>query len=120
MEEARIAMGKRLRNAPIYHALAGVRFNAILPMEQYVPSIQDSLRKLGFPDYERAVVATVNISLAPAGEASAAVPAVQQLVRHQFLNQAKTSGFALENRSLVFSTTDYDTINRFSIRSLPR
>jgi uncharacterized protein (TIGR04255 family) len=106
-------MGKRLKNAPIYHALVQVHFNAILPMEQYVPSIQDSLRKLGFPDYERSVIATVNVNLAPAGEANAAVPAIQQMVRHQFLNESKTSGFVLENRGLVFSTTDYETVTPF-------
>lgn len=57
-------MGKKMENAPVYYVLAQVRFNAVLALEQYVPAIQDSLRKMGFPDYEKAVVATLSEDLA--------------------------------------------------------
>ena len=84
-------MGKRMTNAPVYYALAQVRFNAVLALDQYVSTIQDNLRKAGYPDFEKSFMAAINLNLG-AGQGQA-VPALQPQSRYQFLNEGRTSGF---------------------------
>ena len=55
-------MGKKMSRAPIYYALAQVRFNAVLALDQYVPTIQDDFRKVGFTDYQKVFLATINLA----------------------------------------------------------
>ena len=49
-------MGKKMKNAPVYYALAAVRFNTLAFLDQYVPALQDQLRKAGYPDFDKAVI----------------------------------------------------------------
>jgi uncharacterized protein (TIGR04255 family) len=105
-------MGKKMKNAPVYYALAQVRFNTVALLDQYVPTIQDRLRKEGFPDFEKAVVATINMNLG-AGQGQV-FPALQSQPRYQFLNEDKTSGFVLDQSSISFQTTNYDIFPPFS------
>jgi len=104
-------MGTKMSNAPVYYALAQVRFNVIAMLDQYVPKIQDTLRRAGYPDFQRLFVATINVN---PGAGENQIPAFQQLARYQFLDEKKTSGFILDQSSLSFQTTDYDTFEPFS------
>jgi uncharacterized protein (TIGR04255 family) len=104
-------MGKRMKIAPVYYALAQVRFNAVLALDQYVSAIQDNLRRAGYPDFEKSFMATVNLNL---GAGPGQVPAMQPQARYQFLNEGRTAGFLLDQASLVFQTTAYDTFGPFS------
>ncbi|MBS0472801.1 MAG: TIGR04255 family protein [Proteobacteria bacterium] len=106
-------MGKKLSKAPIYYALAQVRFNALLQLEQFVPAIQESLRQADYPDFERMVAHGVAVNMSP-GQQNSIVPAIQTQVRFQFLNARRTAGFNLEPDGLVFHTTEYDTFETFS------
>jgi uncharacterized protein (TIGR04255 family) len=105
-------MGKKMKNAPVYYALAQVRFNTLALLDQYVPTIQDQLRKEGYPDFERAVVTTLNMNLG-AGQGQIH-PAFQSQPRYQFLSEDKTSGFLLDQSSISFQTTNYDVFAPFS------
>jgi uncharacterized protein (TIGR04255 family) len=98
-------MGKKMKNAPVYYALAQVRFNPLAAMETYVPAIQEKLRK-GYPDFQPQQVATLVFS----GQ-QIAKPSV--VTRYLFLNTRKTSGFMLEQGAISFQTTDYDTFDPF-------
>lgn len=101
-----------MSNAPVYYALAQVRFNTLALLEQYVPTLQDRLRKAGYPDFETSVVATFNVNVsAPQGHA---LPAFQQQTRYQFLNENKTAGFLLDQSSISFQSADYDVFAPFS------
>lgn len=104
-------MGKKMNNAPVYFVLAHVRFNALLTLDSYVPAIQDALRKAGYADFAKLMVATVNLNLrVPAANQ---MP-VAQIARYLFSNETKSSGFLLDQTSLTFQTTEYDTFDPFS------
>lgn len=104
-------MGQKMKNPPIYFALAQVRFNAVLALDRFMPTIQENLRKAGFPDFAPQVVATLNVNLT--GGKSSALPAFQPQTRYQILNIDKTAGFVLEQNSMSFQTTEYDDFERF-------
>jgi uncharacterized protein (TIGR04255 family) len=104
-------MGKKMTNAPVYFALAQVRFSAVLAIDQYVSAIQESLRKVGYPDFEKSYVAAVNLNLG--GGQGQAVPAFQPQARYQFLNEDRTTGFTLDQSGISLQTTDYDTFDPF-------
>ena len=57
-------MGKKMKNAPVYFVLAQVRFNPLLTLDSYVPAIQETLRKAGYADFSKLMMATVNFNLA--------------------------------------------------------
>jgi len=105
-------MGKKMKNAPVYYALAQVRFNAVLALDQYVPAIQDNLRKAGYTDFQTSFMATINLNVSAGPEQP--VPAVQPQKRYQFLNEKRTTGFVLDQASIIFQTTDYDVFESFS------
>jgi len=44
-------MGAPLKNPPVYFTVAQVRFNALLKLAEYLPSIQEAMRRAGFPDF---------------------------------------------------------------------
>src|SRR5258708_5186908 len=104
-------MGTKMSNAPVYYALAQVRFNPIALMEQYVPKIQDTFRKAGYPDFQKMVVASISVNT---GVGENQIPAFQQQVRYQFLNEEKTAGFVVDPTGVTFQITDYDTFAPFS------
>jgi uncharacterized protein (TIGR04255 family) len=104
-------MGKKMANAPIYFAIAQIRFNAILALEQYIPAIQDSLRRAGYPDFQKMFVAALNINLGSGRDQ--ALPAIQPQARYSFLDRQRTSGFILDQTVLTYQATSYDTFDPF-------
>jgi uncharacterized protein (TIGR04255 family) len=103
-------MGNKMSNAPVYYSLAQVRFNSVTALEQYVPKIQDTFRKAGYPDFQKLVVAT--LALTKSSESQ--LPTFQQQARYHLLNESKTAGFIVEASSISFQTTDYETFEPFS------
>lgn len=99
-------MGKKMGNAPVYFALAQVKFNPLAALDSYIPAIQEKLRKTGYPDFQQQQVASLVIN----GQ-QFAKPSV--VTRYQFLNAEKTSGFSLDQGGLAFQTADYDTFAPF-------
>jgi uncharacterized protein (TIGR04255 family) len=109
-------MGQKMSNAPIYFALAQVRFNTILALDQYLPAIQDGLRKAGYPDFEKSFLGIINLALGPASPVRAPlnVPSMQPQPRYSFYNEGKTSGFILDQSMMSFQTTEYDVFEVFT------
>jgi uncharacterized protein (TIGR04255 family) len=104
-------MGQKMSDAPIYFALAQVRFNTILALDQYLPGIQDSLRKAGYPDFEKSLLGIINMTV---GAERQNVPALQPQPRYSFYDEARTSGFILDQSMMIFQTTDYDVFETFT------
>lgn len=104
-------MGKKMKNAPVYFVLAQVRFNAVLTLDSYLPAMQEALRKAGYADFAKVMVATVNLNLGV--PATANQMPVAQTGRYLFLKEDKFSGFLLDQTSLIFQTTDYETFEPF-------
>jgi len=110
-------VGTKMTNAPVYFTLAQVRHNPVLSLDSYVPGIQESLRKAGYPDFQRAMVVAFNLgNLAPAvgGDAKHEQPPQLRFERLTFSNMERTRGFILDQNSLSFQSTDYDTFESFS------
>lgn len=102
-------MSSKMKSAPVFFVLAQVRFNRISALGNYAATIQDNLRKAGYPDYKKIQLTTVNFGLPATPDQ---VP-VAQTSRHMFLNEAKTAGFMLDEGMLSFQTTDYDVFPAF-------
>lgn len=109
-------MGRKMKSAPVYFTIAQVRFNPILSLETYAPQIQDRLRKEGFPDFQKALLATINLNmnLAPTSEGGSPpqLP-MAQTARFMFGSMERTSGFILDQGALSFQTTEYDVFETF-------
>lgn len=110
-------MSSKMKNAPIYFAIAQVRFNPILSLETYLPGIQEKFRKAGYPGFKKAFSMAFNLSPISDGDGDATpeqIPSVQKASRYVFSNLNESAGFILEQNALSFQTTDYDTYNTFS------
>jgi uncharacterized protein (TIGR04255 family) len=107
-------MGQKMRQAPVYFTIVQARFNAIFALDSYVPRIQDQLRVHGFPDTEKGVLTTFNLNAGIPGEANPPQVPVSQVARYAFGNMEKTAAFTLDQGSISFHTTNYNTFESFS------
>jgi len=107
-------MGKKMKNAPVYYALAQVRHNPIRRLGAYLPDIQDRMRKAGYPDHQPGTTLIVSLTLDGSdGEPDAKRPVPKVVERHLFLSANGTRGFIVEEGALSFQTTEYDTFEPF-------
>ncbi len=107
-------MGKKMNNAPVYYVVAQVRFNPITTMDQYIPAIQDSLRKSGFPDFQKHFIAVLNLNFGSKPVPDQPVSATNMpQAQHIFLDEEGHSGFVLEQMAMSFQTSHYDTFEPF-------
>jgi uncharacterized protein (TIGR04255 family) len=111
-------MGNKMKNAPVYFTIAQVRFNTVWTLDSYAPAIQESMRKEGFPDAQKGILSTFNLTPvnlpASASEVGQQQVPVAQTTRYHFNNMEGTSGFFLDQGALSFQTTDYDKFESFS------
>jgi uncharacterized protein (TIGR04255 family) len=105
-------MGQKLRQAPVFFAVAQVQHNPLLSLESFLPRIQESMRQSGYPDFRRGVQMRFALSASLAQGAQTSIPPVQS-EHYLFLNSAATSGFALLTNALAYQTTEYDTFDAF-------
>ena len=56
-------MGTPLKNPPVYLTLAQVRFNPILKLVDFLPSIQESFRHAGYPDFEHQHLISIQVAM---------------------------------------------------------
>jgi len=104
----------KMGNPPLYYVVAQVRFNAVLTLDQYVPSIQDSFRKAGFPDFQKRFIAALNFNFAGSLSPDQPVSAVAApLAQYAFTDESGRAGFVLEHAALAYQTTCYDTFEPF-------
>ena len=103
-------MGTALTNAPVYVTVAQVRFNAILKLAEFLPTIQEHFRTSGFPDYALNKVMVIQIT----NQNGQPVPTPSLQDHYGFRNAEKTLGFILETDKLTFQSTRYGTFERFS------
>lgn len=107
-------MGTKMKNAPVYFTVAQVRFNAVLNLDSYLPAIQDRMRAEHFPDYKQEVFQRLTLPFSGGGAEQAAAPSVLPQSRFTFGDTDGMSGFILENNTLSFQTTAYDTFEIFT------
>jgi uncharacterized protein (TIGR04255 family) len=107
-------MGRKMSQAPVYFTLVQARFNAILALDSYVPRIQDKLRLQGYPDAQKGMLTTFNLNIGAPGESRPSQVPVSHVTRYTFGNMDKTASFILDQDSLSFQTTNYNTFEDFS------
>lgn len=95
----------KMKNAPVYYALAQARFNPIVAMDKYVGGIQDELRHRGYTLFERQEISQLQLSQAE--------PQVNHTTSWLMNRENKTAGFILNTSSLTFHTTHYETKQEF-------
>lgn len=105
-------MGTPLKNPPVYLTLAQVRFNPILKLADFLPSIQESFRQAGYPDFDRQQIISIQLTAAQEGQPPAPTPVQQE--RFQLGNVEKTHTFILDSRSLTLQSTNYGQFETFS------
>lgn len=104
-------MGTPLKNPPVYLTLAQVRFNPILKLGDFLPSIQESFRQARYPDFERQNIISIQIT-AQDGQSPTPMPVQQE--RFLFSNVEKTHTFILDGQSLTLQSTNYGHFEAFS------
>lgn len=105
-------MKEKLSNAPLYYALAQVKFNTVAAMERYVNEIQDFLRIEGYTLFEPRQSTSVRLATAqsdrPLNE-----PQIEQSSSWLVTRGDQTAGFILDASSITFHTTHYVTYEDF-------
>jgi len=100
-----------LKNPPVYLTLAQVRFNPILMLSDFLPSIQESFRLAGYPDFERQNIISIRMT---GQEGQPRVPTPVQQGRFQLGNVEKTHTFLLDGQSLTLQSTNYGHFEAFA------
>lgn len=103
-------MGAPLKNPPVYFTVAQVRFNPLLKLTDFLPSIQEGLRNAGFPAFTVHTTIAIQLAVKDGQTIPQPVPHEQYL----FANVEQTHCFVLSSDSLTFQSTDYGTYERFS------
>ncbi len=104
-------MGTPLKIPPVYFTVVQARFNPLLKLSEYLPEVQETMRKAGFPDFKSVVGVGVQMEDAPDGSP---VPKPIQFQQFHFANVPQTHSFVLANDALTFQSTDYGTFEQFS------
>lgn len=104
-------MGIPLKNPPVYLTLAQVRFNPILKLADFLPSIQESFRLTGYPDFDRQHLISIQLTTQ---EGQPPTPTPVQQERFQLGNVEKTHTFILDGQSLTLQSTNYGQFETFS------
>lgn len=103
-------MGKPLKNPPVYFTLVQVRFNELLKLPEYLPTVQECFRKLGYPAFFKHTAYTVQVTM----QDGQAVPHPEQRDQYTFGNLEQTHSFVLNTDALTFQSTNYGTFESFS------
>ncbi|BAY10411.1 TIGR04255 family protein [Calothrix sp. NIES-2098] len=94
----------RLENAPLVYVLAQVVFNPILLMEDFIPTIQEKLRRKGYIKYKYAP--TQEIVLGKDVQVSV-------LNRWIFSNKNEQESVVISQNFIVLETSNYDVFDTF-------
>lgn len=104
-------MSERLANAPVYFALAQIKFTPIAAMAKYVADIQDYLRTKGFPEFE--TQSSNQLLFEQSAPNEPPKPVFQEFTQWHFINENRDTNFILGNDHLTLQTTNYDTHEPF-------
>ena len=83
-------MSKPLKNPPVYFTLAQVRFNAVLNLTEYLPTIQNELRQAGYTAYSKLNTVALQFN---AQEGQQPIPQPINYEQHFFANHQKIQYF---------------------------
>jgi uncharacterized protein (TIGR04255 family) len=96
---------EKLAKSPLIYVVAQVRIGAVLKMADYVPEIQEHMRKAGYDLFRPKEVR--QLEFGPGG------PREQVIHKWGFDRIEQTTGFVVQAESVIFHTTTYDTHETF-------
>jgi len=97
----------KLERSPLQFVLVQFRFSPITAMGEYVPRLQDILRKSGFPGFNREQIQQVIFGPSVKAETT---------TRWCFVSRDKREGVVLTEDFVVYETTRYDVFETFAER----
>lgn len=100
----------RLQRSPLAFALAQARISPVLMMEEFVPRIQDRLRRAGYPWYSVSQLQEFVL-----GGGVGPVPEVKASTRWLFQSEKKDSAVVLSDSFIALETVAYDTFDAFTL-----
>ncbi|MHB1565038.1 MAG: TIGR04255 family protein [Leptospirillum sp.] len=103
-------MSVKMSNAPVYYALAQAQFSPVATMNKYVSDVQDRLRREGYTLFEP--LQMMHLQFAHSDQKMISpniVPAISWLIT----KGDRTSGFILNDFSVTYHTTHYETNEQF-------
>lgn len=103
-------MGSPLKTPPVYFTILQVRYNPILKLTEFLPAIQDAMRRSGFPDFKMQKIFTLQIS----NEAGQPKPVPTITDKYLFGDIDKKHNFTLDASSLTLQSTAYGHFESFS------
>jgi uncharacterized protein (TIGR04255 family) len=107
-------MGKKMKDPPVYFTIGQVQHNPLLNLAAYVPTIQESMRKSGYPDFRHGVQVQFEVSASLTGKGpETAEPVPHRTERYSFLDVAGTRCLIVQTNSVSFETTEYETFDHF-------
>jgi uncharacterized protein (TIGR04255 family) len=106
-------MGKKMSNAPVYFTVTQIRYNPVLSFEKYLASIQEKMRAAGYPDFKRQQVTQVVLVPEKTETGEQQQPTLVAQTRCIFGDIKGASGFVVDNNSLAYQTTAYQTFEAF-------
>lgn len=98
-----------MTNAPIFLTLAQVRFNPVLRMEDSISILQEHWRKIGYADFSKEEIKSIQINTDGQTPQVELTPAI----RWRFANSKRNAEFLLFTDRLIFQTTAYETSDKF-------
>ncbi len=107
-------MGEKWRHAPVFCALAQVRHNPVWQLGDYLPTIQDALRQIGYSDARREVNTLVHFP-PPSVEPGAPLvpPRIEQIPRMICSDRDRTRACILDTDKFTYCTSEYGTFEQF-------
>lgn len=108
-------MNSKMSHAPVFYTVAQVKFNPIAQMSDYVPPLQERLRKSGFPDFR--AENQIELTFRRMDELEPDVQS-QKNMRWLFTDAQRTEGYILFSSALVFHTTAYNVFSDFLEKTL--
>ncbi len=101
-----MSLTPKLHNAPLSLVLCQVRFSRVRKMAEFIPAIQDRLRRIGFPSDVSGLLQQVLLT--------AAGPQLSQTKQDEFRSADNTWSIAVGEDTLVLITTNYDRFAGFA------
>jgi len=100
----------KLKDTPLVHVLAQVRFTPVFGLKDRIQAVQARLRACDFPRYDQTTIQ--NLVIEAGGQAMRLDP----VARYDFLNRDKTEGVVLTSDFVLVHTNKYSTYEEFDNR----
>lgn len=110
-----IVVSVKMSNAPVYYALAQAQFSPVATMNKYVSDVQDRLRREGYTLFEQ--LQMMHLQLAHSDQ-KMIPPNIIPTTSWLLTKGDRTSGFILNDFSITYHTTHYETNEQFILELL--